>query len=63
MSMIDDQNVKQNKTYNQEIVVFPVADHWSVEGSFTKTLIWKELCNSGDKPPKHKTSFSSITFY
>lgn len=63
MSMIDDRNVNQIKTYIQGTADFPVADHWSVEGSFIKTLIWKGPCKSGDKPPEHKTSFSSRTFY
>lgn len=63
MPTTDDQNVKQIKTYIQGIVDFPVADPWSVEGSFIKTLICTELCNSGKKPPKHEISFSNITFY
>lgn len=62
MPNIDGQNVKEIKTYSQGIVDFPVADHWSEEGSFIKTLIWKDLHNSGDKPPRDKTSFSSRIF-
>lgn len=37
MPTTDDQNVNQIKTYIQGIVDFPVADPWSVEGSFIKT--------------------------